>query len=40
MKPSKNENKNKLDEQIIWSNAEEEIFDEVCLLNKIIYLNI
>lgn len=29
MKQSKKENKNKLGEQLIWSNAEEEIFDEV-----------
>jgi hypothetical protein len=38
MKQSKKENKNKQGEQIIWSNAEEEIFDEVCLFYKIKYL--
>lgn len=31
MKQSKKENKKNQNEQVIWSNAEEEIFDEVCI---------
>lgn len=39
MKPKKKENKNNQNEQVVWSNAEEEIFDEVCL-DKMLSLNV
>lgn len=39
MKPKKKENKNNQNEQVVWSNAEEEIFDEVCH-DKMLSLNV
>lgn len=31
MKLSKKDNKKNQNDQVVWSNAEEEIFDEVCI---------